>query len=151
MRRHLFRKYVFTNNSKLLEISPLSKDENKPARAVFQIMAVRNIPSIGVKVGDLGGWIEKRSNLSQRGKCWVFPDAWVYDDAVVKDNACAGGKSRISGEAKLMGNAFVWNASVYERVAMQGFARAIGPLHIFGDTIIETDVSKSTHGLSTEP
>ena len=40
-----------------------------------------------VKPGDLGGWLEKESNLSQDGNAWVYGNAWVSDDARVYGNA----------------------------------------------------------------
>ena len=39
-----------------------------------------------IKAGDLLGWIEKESNLSQEGWCVVFGDAEVYGDAEVREN-----------------------------------------------------------------
>lgn len=52
---------------------------------LHRIQADRDIPFHGVKVGDVGGWIEKRENL--QGEAWVDDDAMVYDDAVVTGNA----------------------------------------------------------------
>ena len=60
---------------------------------LYQIKAVRDIPEMGVDEGELGGWIEKESNLSQDGNAWVYGDAqvsgnaWVYGDAQVSGNA----------------------------------------------------------------
>ena len=34
-----------------------------------------------VKAGDLGGYIEKESNLDHYGNAWVYGDARVYGDA----------------------------------------------------------------------
>ena len=38
-----------------------------------------------INVGDVGGWIEKESNLS--GNAWVYGNARVYGDAEVSGNA----------------------------------------------------------------
>ena len=43
--------------------------------------------------GELGGWIEKESNLSG--------DAWVYGDAKVYGNAGVSGDAEVSGNAKV--------------------------------------------------
>ena len=55
---------------------------------------IKALKSFGdVKKGDLGGWIENFSNLSQSGKSWVYDDAKVYGHAkilgnvLVRDNA----------------------------------------------------------------
>ena len=42
-----------------------------------------------VKKGDLGGWIEKPSNLSQEGNGWVGDEAKCFGDAKVRDNGLA--------------------------------------------------------------
>ena len=49
--------------------------------------------------GELGGWIEKESNLSG--------DAWVYGDAKVYGNA------KVYGDAKVYGNAKVKSSEDY--------------------------------------
>jgi hypothetical protein len=67
---------------------------------LLRIKALIDIPSVNVKVGDLGGLIENEFNLSHVGLCWVYRDAevsgnarvygnaWVYGDAIVcKENA----------------------------------------------------------------
>lgn len=54
---------------------------------LHRIRATKDIKGGGVKAGDLGGWIEKESNLSD--------DAWVADDA------CVYGRARVSGDATI--------------------------------------------------
>lgn len=44
-------------------------------RTLHRIRAVRDFGD--VKAGDLGGWIEKESNLSHDGDAWVYGNAWV--------------------------------------------------------------------------
>ena len=113
---------------------------------LHQIRALRDIPSIGIKAGELGGWIEKEDNLSQKGNCWVFPHSFVYDNATVSGNACVGGGAQISGEARLTDDTRVWKARVYDRVTLKGFARVMENVHVYGDAIIETDVTETIHG-----
>lgn len=48
---------------------------------LFRIKALIDIPSIGVKAGDVGGYIESEHNLSQEG------NGWIFDISVVKGNA----------------------------------------------------------------
>ena len=73
-------KYKMTDNKKQVGNTTL-----------YQIQALRDIGS-DVKAGDLGGWIEKESNLSQDGEGWVYGNAWVYGDAWVF------GKARMDGD-----------------------------------------------------
>ena len=51
---------------------------------VYQIEALIDIPSIYVKKGNLGGWIEKEANLSQERNAWVSGDARVYGNAKIE-------------------------------------------------------------------
>ena len=49
---------------------------------------IRAVAEFGlVKVGDLGGWIEKEENLSHEGKAWVCGNAKVWGNAEVCGNA----------------------------------------------------------------
>ena len=86
---------------------------------LHRIRALRDIPSVKVKSGDLGGWIEKESNLSQDGDAWVFGNAevygnaWVYGNAKVYCNAKVYGDAMVCGNAKVSGNAEVINFQDY--------------------------------------
>ena len=50
-------------------------------KTLFQIQALKDLCE--VKAGDLGGYIEKESNLSQEGSCWLYGNAKVYGSAKV--------------------------------------------------------------------
>ena len=43
-----------------------------------------------ISTGELGGYIEKESNLDQYGNAWVYGNAQVYDNAWVSGNAVVG-------------------------------------------------------------
>ena len=45
-------------------------------RTLYRIRALKDFSN--VKKGDLGGYIESESNLSQEDNCWVYGNAWVY-------------------------------------------------------------------------
>ena len=94
-------------------------------RTLYQIEAVKKFGNIAK--GQKGGFIEKKSNLSQDGNAWVYNYAMVYGDAKVCDNAkvydCAKvrgaavvrGNARVYGDAKVHGAAVVCdNAKVYD-------------------------------------
>ena len=90
---------------------------------LYQIEALKDFSNI--KKGDLGGWIEKESNLSQQGNCWVSCHARVYDNAIVSDNAWVFGNAQVSGCAWVSGNARVF-----------GNARVSGNDWVSGNAII---------------
>ena len=60
-------------------------------RKLFRIEATKDLKKHNVKAGDIGGYIEKESNLS--GNAWVYGDAKVYDNAEVYGDAKVCGET----------------------------------------------------------
>ena len=77
--------------------------ETKTISLFFRTATLHRIRAVAefglVKIGDLGGWIEKEENLSHEGKAWVWGDAKVWGDA------------EVCGDAKVWGDAEVFSAS----------------------------------------
>ena len=71
--------------------------ETKTISLLFRTATLHRIRAVAefglVKIGDLGGWIEKEENLSHEGKAWVL------------------GNAEVLGNAKVWGNAEVFSAS----------------------------------------
>ena len=68
------KKYEFTGETKQVEL----------LFRTATLHRIRAVVEFGlVKVGDLGGWIEKEENLSHEGKAWVWGNAKVCGDAKV--------------------------------------------------------------------
>ena len=91
------KKYEFTGETRALSSTTI----------LHRIRAVIDIPSAGVNAGDIGGWIESDSNLSNSGDAWVGDDARVSGSAWVSDDARVGGNARVSGDAWVGGDARV--------------------------------------------
>ena len=72
---------------------------------MHQIQALKNFGD--VKAGDLGGWIEKESNLSHYGNAWVSDNAKVFGDARVFGDAQVFGDTWVYGDAVVSGNAII--------------------------------------------
>ena len=74
-------------------------DETKGIGGItlHRIRALMDISRYGVRAGDIGGWIEAESNLSQDDDAWVSDDAWVYGDALVNGNAEVSGNAEVKG------------------------------------------------------
>ena len=91
--------------------------ETKTISLLFRTATLHRIRAVAefglVKIGDLGGWIEKEENLSHEGKAWVWGNAEVWGNAKVWGNAEVCGDAEVWGNAKVWGNAEVWgNAKV---------------------------------------
>ena len=69
---------------------------------------IRALVAFGsVDTGELGGWIEKESNLAQDGNAWVYGSARVYGDAAVRRDAHAA----LRTEAQLRSATFEHDAA----------------------------------------
>ena len=120
------KKYVLTNDT--------IKIGRKTLHRIVALKAFSN-----VKIGDLGGYVESESNLSQEGDCWVDDNARVYDNAEVYgnahvyDNADVYGNARVHGNAEVCGNARVYgNADVKEDVKVYDNALVYDEADLFG-------------------
>lgn len=92
---------------------------------LHRIQALRDIPEINVKQGDLGGWISGLENLSQEGTCWIFGEAVVTGKAKVKEHAL------IRDRAIICDNALIYGfAQICDSVVIGGYCA------ISGNTII---------------
>jgi hypothetical protein len=90
--------------------------ENHPVRdgmiTVWSIKALVDIPAHNVRAGDIGGSIDKKSNLSQTGDAWIGDSSYVLDKSSVEDDALVTDEAVVSGvivknHAKVYGNAVV--------------------------------------------
>lgn len=75
-------------------------------KTLYRIQALKDFGN--VKTGDLGGYVESMTNLSQNGNCWVADNARVFEDARVLGMAVICENARISGNARVSGNAWVF-------------------------------------------
>ena len=90
-----------------------------------------------VKAGELGGYVEKETNLSQYGNAWVYGDAQVSGNARVYDDAWVYGNAWVSDDAWVCGDAWVFdNAQVYGDAQVFDNACISGNAHISGDTLV---------------
>lgn len=85
---------------------------------------IRALKDFGdVKKGDLGGFIEKEDNLSQRGNSWVYDNAKVCYNALVTDDAYVSGKAIMYGYAIIANSAKVEGcAKICDHAVVEGIA-----------------------------
>ena len=110
-------------------------------RTLHRIRALKDFGN--VKIGDLGGWIEKEENLSYCDLCWVHDNALVYGngqvsgngqvfgDAWVFDNGRVYGNGWVYGDGQVFGDAWVFdNGRVYGNGWVYGDAKVCGDMAI---------------------
>jgi carbonic anhydrase/acetyltransferase-like protein (isoleucine patch superfamily) len=129
-------KYEFTGESKV--------------EAGVTLKRIRALISFGdVLKGDVGGWIEAESNLSQvYGNAWVSGDAKVSGNAWVHDDAQVSGYAQVSGDAKVSGNAQVSGyARMYVDALVSGYAQVSGYALVYGNAWVHGDAQVSGNAL----
>lgn len=124
---------------------------------LYRIKAIRDIENKykTISKGELGGYIQFESNLSQENTCWVDHDATVMGNAVVKDDAMVSGNSIVCGNAiiehlayiqekstikdfaVIMDFASVCGATVGDKAIIRERVRIDGTINITGTSIIE--------------
>ena len=118
------------------------------ARCVWkEVVSEDGTKSLKLEKGELGGWIEKKSNLSQSGECWVHPNGIVCGDASVTGDAQVKGgemgerallrdSSVLDGDAVLKGNCTVFGAS-----RVEGESEVSGNANVRGIVVGKSKVS----------
>jgi carbonic anhydrase/acetyltransferase-like protein (isoleucine patch superfamily) len=118
--RHMNKKYKFTGET--------FKHRGATLR---RIVALRSFGE--VEEGTVGGWIEKESNLSHDGNCWVGDEAMVYREACVFGDAQVFGHARVHEHAHVYGSARVCEyAHVYGRARVCEDAQVYEHAHVYG-------------------
>ncbi len=110
-------------------------------KKLYRIRALKDFGD--VRAGELGGYLENESNLSQDGAAWVYDEACVCDNAkvlgnaVVKGNACVCGYAKITDDAYISGNACIADdAGVYDDAYVVGNASVGDNAKIFDKAFI---------------
>ena len=81
-------------------------------KKLFRIKALVEFGN--VKEGDLGGFVEKESNIDDDGNAWVSGNAQVFGNAKISGNAQVYGNAKVFENAWVYGNAWIsGNAQVY--------------------------------------
>ena len=103
-----------------------------------KLFRIRALVEFGdVEAGELGGYVEKESNLGHDDNAWVYGDARVYDNALVYDNARVYGDAQVSGDARVYDNARVYgDAWVYDNARVYGDAWVYDNARVCGDALV---------------
>lgn len=112
---------------------------------------VHGVCSEEVCAGDLGGFLEKESNLSQTDHSWVFDDSMVGDDAYICNGACITDGATVSGNAVISENAVVRGfAEVDDFAVVSGRALIIGVTRVCGNAVITGEARIDHHAVVCE-
>ncbi len=117
----------------------LLKDDYKEVYR-FKLYRIRALKDFGdVKKGEVGGYIEKEENLSQKNTCWVYEEARVFGSAEVYGEAEICDEAKIYGEAKIFEKARVFGETrVFDKAKVYGKAIVYGEAEICGEAEIKS-------------
>ncbi len=122
------RKYEITGNLKAVKV------EGREI-VLHRIIAATDFGT--VRAGELGGWIEKESNLSHSGDAWIKGDAIVCDDARVYGNAQICSDAVVCCKAVVCGNTIVSiHAEISGNAEIKGYASVGGDAQVYGNAIV---------------
>jgi carbonic anhydrase/acetyltransferase-like protein (isoleucine patch superfamily) len=122
----MVKKYEITSDCKTVE-----------GVKVCRIKALKDIDITlnEVKKGDLGGYVENESNLSQKGKSWVKDDAVVMGKAEVSYDALIRDNAVVRDHAVVQGNALVDGATLVKDYAfISDYAEVKGNAVVSGES-----------------
>ena len=91
----------------------------------YQIKALKDIPTIDVEKGDLGGYVSSMTSLSHSGNSWVFEGGFITGNAIVKDDAIVGDGAIVADTACVGGTAAICHGVVVD-----------GNAQVSGDVVI---------------
>lgn len=130
------KKYKLTHHTKVVD-----------GHTLYRIKALKSFGD--VRKGDLGGWVESYSNLSQKGTAWVYDHAKVSDSAKVYGQACIYDHNQVLDHAQVGGNAWVYNnayvidnaevldnAQIYGNAVIYDLAIVRGHAEIYGHAVV---------------
>jgi UDP-3-O-[3-hydroxymyristoyl] glucosamine N-acyltransferase len=116
-------------------------------QTVFRIKALKSFGN--VKKGDIGGFVEKESNLSHYGDAWIYDNAIACGNARLKDNAVLRYYAIARGNAILRDDARVGVFAVVDDYVIVGgnvliegnaevcdYAKAGGFVNIRGNAVV---------------
>ena len=133
------KKYELTSNFKMCS-----------GKKIFQIRALVNLKN-GVKVGELGGWIEKEENLSHIGDAWVSGNAKITGDAHVANNAWVSGDACVTDNAWVRDNAWVTgDAQVRDNVQVRDNAHVANNAWVSGDAWVTDNAHVADNACVTD-
>ena len=108
-----------------------------PDSNYYEMRATRDIPSLGVKKGDTGGWVVNPDNI--QGNAWVAEGASVIGpESVVKDNAVIGGNGLpvvVAGRSVISDDALVVSTEGSDLDAVVTDSVIRGRARMYGGTI----------------
>lgn len=118
----------------------IEKNISKVNDQGITLYRIRKIPKDPSCKGKLGGWVESKTNLSQRGSCWIYGEAEVSGKAQIRGDAQIWEHVKIRDEVIIMDNAKISGyVKAYESAIIKGNAFITGNVQIHGDVVISGD------------
>lgn len=101
----------------------------------YRIECIKDIPSRGVKVGDIGGFAGSVDSI--RDNAWIFDDAIVDKDCIICGNTEVRGHAYIHDSSTVSGNSIIKdNAEIFDSANIID-SELSGSVNVDGDSIVK--------------
>lgn len=104
----------------------------------YRIQAIRDVDQ-DIRIGELGGFIEKERNLDHSGKCWISGNAVCRDTAQVSKDSRVTGNAEIRGQALVTGTSLLQGHCLVEGNAYVKDAVICDSARVTGDAVVESE------------
>lgn len=128
---------VFVNGKPFAPSKSTVSTSDKYKIVEGRVVALRNIPSLDIKVGDIGGKVSNEYSLAQSGECWVDYHSEIHDTSKVSGNTFVM-KSTIKEGSTVSGNAIVVGSDLMN-------SHASGNSRLHESTLEHSSVSGNAH------
>ena len=155
---------------KKYELTDIRQSVSISGESLYRIKALKEFVNeatgVVIEKGQLGGFVQSESNLSQDGTCWIDDNARVFNNAKVTDNAYIGDEAMINKNVEVTDNAVVkesvWitqNAKIKDKAYISGIVLIKGNAVIKGEAIVcgnqsidgNTELSTGIHDGTAAP
>lgn len=125
------KKYVLTENRKVMD------DKYGSKRTLIQVQAIKNFKTSSgssVSAGQLGGWIERESNLSQRWNAWLDEESYAFDGSLIAENAYVE-KSSLFDSVCIRGDSYIYESKLFDSTIVTGQSE-VEKSQLYGQTVL---------------
>lgn len=133
-----------TPTDRKYELTDIRQSVSISGESLYRIKALKEFVNEAtgavIEKGQLGGFVQSESNLSQDGTCWIDDNARVFNNAKVTDNAYVGEEAMLNRNAEVTDNAVVSGAAwITQNARITDNANVSGMVMVKGNALIKDE------------
>lgn len=136
--------YAKEVNGVKYELTDIRQSVSISGESLYRIKALKKFENeatgVVIEKGQLGGFVQSESNLSQDGTCWIDDNARVFNNAKVTDNAYVGEEAMLNRNVEVKDNAVVSGAAwITQNAKITDNANVSGMVMVKGNALIKDE------------